>query len=234
MANSIADLVHQLRSSGLAGRSPPTIPPSSFHPSPSVNSPSASTPTVTHQHASPVQNSFFTSPHAGSSGHHHQRPSMSDALYANTGLHAQPMPPEDVQSPHNSVTYGSNHQGGQNYDIHATSMPPPFSSATSMGPPQGGTSAMRHSAIPLANNHNGTTRSKRQAPSSSNATSAHSSDMEDDEGTDLPAYGLVAPWEVLRNLAETAPERAAKVNLYTQFYGSQTSTYHSLKGTSRR
>lgn len=207
MANSIADLVHQLRSSGLTGRSPTTIPPSSFHPSPSVTSPTASTPTATHQHASPVGNSFFTSPHAGSSGHHHQRSSMTDALYASTGLHAQSMSSEDVQSPHNSVGYGS----GQNYDIHAATMPPPFLNATSMGPPQGGASAMRYSATPLTNNHNGTTRSKRQAPSSSNATSAHSSDIEDDEGTDLPAYGLVAPWEVLRSLAETAPERAAKV-----------------------
>ena len=49
---------------------------------------------------------------------------------------------------------------------------------------------------------------KRNAPSS-NVTSANSSD--DEETAELPASGLVAPWEVLRGLADAAAERAAKV-----------------------
>lgn len=53
--------------------------------------------------------------------------------------------------------------------------------------------------------------SKRTAPPSSNATSADSTDIEDDNG-ELPASGLVAPWEVLRGLADVAIERAAKVS----------------------
>jgi hypothetical protein len=53
---------------------------------------------------------------------------------------------------------------------------------------------------------------KRQAPSSSNVTSANSSDIDDDESGELPASGLVAPWEVLRGLADVASQRAAKEN----------------------
>jgi hypothetical protein len=52
---------------------------------------------------------------------------------------------------------------------------------------------------------------KRPAPPSSNVTSADSSDFDDDENGELPASGLVAPWEVLRGLADVAIERAAKV-----------------------
>ena len=52
---------------------------------------------------------------------------------------------------------------------------------------------------------------KRGAPPSSTVTSADSSEAEEDGG-ELPASGLVAPWEVLRGLADVAIERAAKVS----------------------
>ncbi|KAI0030204.1 hypothetical protein K488DRAFT_23891, partial [Vararia minispora EC-137] len=51
---------------------------------------------------------------------------------------------------------------------------------------------------------------KRGHPGS-NAVSAESSDVEDDNG-ELPASGLVAPFEVLRGLADAAIQRAAKEN----------------------
>ena len=54
-----------------------------------------------------------------------------------------------------------------------------------------------------------TTGTKRGAPSP-NVSSPESSDAEE-EGGELPASGLVAPWEVLRGLADVAIERAAKV-----------------------
>jgi hypothetical protein len=54
--------------------------------------------------------------------------------------------------------------------------------------------------------------SKRTAPPSSNVTSADSTDNEDDDNGELPASGLVAPWEVLRNLANVAIQREAKEN----------------------
>ena len=56
---------------------------------------------------------------------------------------------------------------------------------------------------------------KRHATSSSNVTSANSSDLDDEENGELPASGLVAPWEVLRGLADVAIERAAKVSSHT-------------------
>ncbi|KAG8219668.1 hypothetical protein J3R82DRAFT_623 [Butyriboletus roseoflavus] len=52
--------------------------------------------------------------------------------------------------------------------------------------------------------------SKRTLPPSSNVTSADSSEVDDDDNGELPASGLVAPWEVLRGLADVAIERAAK------------------------
>ncbi|KIM66353.1 hypothetical protein SCLCIDRAFT_1211595 [Scleroderma citrinum Foug A] len=52
--------------------------------------------------------------------------------------------------------------------------------------------------------------SRRALPSSSNVTSADSSDVDDEDNGELPASGLVAPWEVLRGLADVAIERANK------------------------
>ncbi|TDL28198.1 hypothetical protein BD410DRAFT_739738 [Rickenella mellea] len=49
---------------------------------------------------------------------------------------------------------------------------------------------------------------KWKAPGSSNVTSTNTSDVEDDDNGELPASGLVAPWEVLRGLADAATERA--------------------------
>lgn len=73
-----------------------------------------------------------------------------------------------------------------------------------MGPPRShptNVSSMRY--------HPAASNSKRAAPSS-NVTSADSTDAEEDDG-ELPASGLVAPWEVLRGLADVAIERAAQV-----------------------
>ncbi|KAJ2932671.1 hypothetical protein H1R20_g4425, partial [Candolleomyces eurysporus] len=50
------------------------------------------------------------------------------------------------------------------------------------------------------------------APAPSLVTSADSSDIEDDDNGELPPGGLVAPWEVLRGLADVAVERASKEN----------------------
>lgn len=54
--------------------------------------------------------------------------------------------------------------------------------------------------------------SKRTLPPPSDVTSADSSEVDDDDNGELPASGLVAPWEVLRGLADVAIERAAKVS----------------------
>jgi hypothetical protein len=56
-----------------------------------------------------------------------------------------------------------------------------------------------------------TVGNKRPMPQST-VTSADSSDNEDDDNGGLPASGLVAPWEVLRGLADVAVERASLEN----------------------
>lgn len=94
-----------------------------------------------------------------------------------------------------------------------------------MGPPtqQGNVSSLRYQSA--ENTHtrnlarNPASGSKRQAPTSSNVTSADSSDLDDEESGELPASGLVAPWEVLRGLADVAIERAAKVCKHNQASG---------------
>lgn len=98
---------------------------------------------------------------------------------------------------------------------HSTTLPP-FSSLETMGPPRGqhtNVSSVRYNAgdqtRPSANGPESASSSKRGLPAS-NAASADTSDAEDDN-SELPASGLVAPWEVLRGLADVAIERAAKV-----------------------
>lgn len=46
------------------------------------------------------------------------------------------------------------------------------------------------------------------------ATSGESSELDDEDNGELPASGLVAPWEVLRGLADVAIERAAKARVF--------------------
>lgn len=70
----------------------------------------------------------------------------------------------------------------------------------------------RQRAAKLASVHNSGRRSpKRKAANSSNVTSTNTSDYEDEDNGELPSKGLVAPWEVLRGLADVAAERAAQV-----------------------
>jgi hypothetical protein len=57
------------------------------------------------------------------------------------------------------------------------------------------------------------TTTKRQTLS--NVPSADSSDVDEEDNGELPASGLVAPWEVLRGLADVAIERAKKVRFYS-------------------
>lgn len=96
---------------------------------------------------------------------------------------------------------------------------PPFSSIGAIG---AGT-IQGSSAVPYLDNSqrsHGTRNyhvstpagSKRTLQPSSDVTSADSSEVDDDENGELPASGLVAPWEVLRGLADVAIQRAAKVS----------------------
>lgn len=115
----------------------------------------------------------------------------------------------------------ASHQGPHAYNHSSGQGPvlPPFSSISSMGPPtaQSNISSLRYQApenqIPHPMSRNQTSHTsgmKRHA--TSNAASANSSDIDDEDNGELPASGLVAPWEVLRGLADVAIERAARVS----------------------
>ena len=88
-----------------------------------------------------------------------------------------------------------------------------------MAPPmtQNNISSMRYQSSEQiytkgANKYPSSTSAKRQALS--NVPSADSSDVEEEDNGELPASGLVAPWEVLRGLADVAIERATKVQFF--------------------
>lgn len=215
ISNSLAELVHHLRSGGIPARSPSIYPASTFQQSPSLKSPSVSTPTVSHQHVSPPAGTAapFPSSHGSNMTSLPSRPQPRSSL-PNTSYQGSAQPGDDSRPPQLPPMYG-------NYPMHGSQGPvlPPFSSIQTMGPP-----VSQHSNISSAryqssdsgylrsSGKNPAPGSKRHAPPSSNVTSADSSDIDDDDGGELPASGLVAPWEVLRGLADVAIERAAKEN----------------------
>jgi hypothetical protein len=105
---------------------------------------------------------------------------------------------------------------------------PPLSSMEHAGPPRpppDNLSSVRHQHTDSGHSRHfdkqpsvlsGPVAGKRPFPTSTE-TSADSSD-EDEDGGELPASGLVAPWEVLRGLADVAIQRAAKVSQYKHPY----------------
>ncbi|GJE85799.1 fungal specific transcription factor domain-containing protein [Phanerochaete sordida] len=226
--NTLAEIAAHLRGGAhFPGRSPSMYPPSFTHQSPhSIGSPGISTPTVGGHPQLLVDTAHTPTP--GGSGGHPQSHMMSrqhrDSISSNTyqsptlgssghrvGGAGDMHPPQ--------VAYGQQGQSGP----HGTTLPP-FSSLETMGPPRGppsNVSSMRYHSgdhaqgqRPLARSMNGlegASGSKRALPPSSNVTSADSTDQEEDDG-ELPASGLVAPWEVLRGLADVAIERAAQEN----------------------
>jgi hypothetical protein len=199
--------------------------------SPSMTSPSVSTPT-SHQQASPQSASTaYASSHGSVLNIPQARPSRA-SLPAPTYqsppmIHStQSVPPKELNPPQLSPAYG-NLTPGQNFNSHPHPHPqpsqgpilPPFSSIQTMGfpvPQQSHVTSPRYqfsdSISQRVSSKISTSASKRHAPSS-NVTSADSSDLDDEDNGELPAQGLVAPWEVLRGLADVAIERAAKVRL---------------------
>ncbi|KAL0071822.1 hypothetical protein AAF712_000744 [Marasmius tenuissimus] len=182
--NVLAEIQSHLRGGTGQHRSPSAYP--QFHqPSPNLHSPSVSTPPTVHGHGSDVQ----PSPAGPSNVYPHADSSMGQP----SRLPQRP----PLVSHHSSFTQGSQMSPAADYQTsQSTSNPvlPPFSSIQAMG-----------------GSHQGNT-SKRPAPGSSGVTSAASSDDEDEDRGELPASGLLAPWEVLRGLADVASERAAKEN----------------------
>ncbi|KAI0785462.1 hypothetical protein BC629DRAFT_1517230 [Irpex lacteus] len=199
--STLMEIAAHLRGSQhFPARSPSVYPPPFAHPSPTVHSmssPSGSTPTAGN-HPTPLMH----------------RDSISSTAYQSPPLNAaghRPMGSAEIHAPSAHYSQQSSGPSGS----HGTTLPP-FSSIESMGPPRtqpSNVSSVRYHLPESGRSRSGpepTSGSKRAFPSST-ATSADSTDAEEDDG-ELPASGLVAPWEVLRGLADVAIERAALEN----------------------
>lgn len=194
--------VHSMGSPGMstpsAGTHPQLIVDTTHQAGPQTPSATAATPS----HAS--VNMINTTPRH----HHEQNPAAyrSPPLSATGQRQAGPSGMQYSQSnPASSLHSVQGHPGNGPHN-HPTTLPP-FSSISgmdTMGPP-------RSQPANVSSVRYHTSGSKRAAPTSSNVTSADSTDAEEDDG-ELPASGLVAPWEVLRGLADVAIERAAQVH----------------------
>ncbi|KXN85678.1 Transcriptional activator of proteases prtT [Leucoagaricus sp. SymC.cos] len=198
--STLAELAAHLRAGSFTGRSPSTYPPSSFQQSPSLNSPAVSTPTASHPTISDLRQ-----PRSAIPGYQSQPGTVSTQQGSGGEIPPQLSPSYANFPPGNAPPY--QHAQGQ--------MLPPISSIQGMG--QGGSSLQSNMPSRYQNVDQRSLAKqpvagvKRPAPSS-NVPSADSSDVDDDENGELPASGLVAPWEVLRGLADVAIERAAKEN----------------------
>ncbi|KAF8898911.1 hypothetical protein BD779DRAFT_1666670 [Infundibulicybe gibba] len=229
ISNTLSELVAQLRGGAFSARSPSAYPPSFHHQSPGLNSPSISTPTASHPHVNDMHSSppggqhSFPVPHGSvplNQSSRQSRPPVSNPGYQHG---SQSMGSGDFHPPQLPPAYGNYNQNAHPYSPTNPGpqgpVLPPFSSIQTMGPPtsqQGNVSSVRYQTTehPQGQRQAGRqmSTSKRQAPSSSNVTSANSSDLDDEDNGELPASGLVAPWEVLRGLADVAIARAEKEN----------------------
>ncbi|KAI0249491.1 hypothetical protein BJV78DRAFT_1226546 [Lactifluus subvellereus] len=195
--NSLAEIVNHLRAGTTSMiRSPSAFPPAYVHPSPNVHadSPASMSTPVSARPSLDAGHTMMTTPQPGNSSMY---PSPSMASTRTNG------DPQVSQATQGTSTYQS-----INSQYHMpSSLPPPVLSPISGMEPTG----------PRADNISSQTSvlggpgpGKRPFPIST-ATSADSSDVEEDGG-ELPASGLVAPWEVLRGLADVAIQRAAREN----------------------
>ncbi|KAF8560210.1 hypothetical protein OG21DRAFT_1530421 [Imleria badia] len=219
--NTLLEIVAHLRGTApFTHRSPSTFSQGHYTQSPTI-------PSV----ASPPVSATPNGSHIGDPSIHHGPPTPTAYHTSNPPI-LNP-PPRDVrpagpQPPHAQPTVGAFYSPrlASSYTNPATAQPfasfapssgavlPPFSSIGVI--PVQGPSTVRyldHSQrahrskqyqvpVPVG--------AKRTFPPSSDVTSADSSDIDDDDNGELPASGLVAPWEVLRGLADVAIERAAK------------------------
>jgi hypothetical protein len=233
--NGISAIVNHLRGDPYLPRSPSSFPPSFSNHSPTMQdiSPSVSTPSTTsgiphlneiHKQPSDPRASVYATNGSlpaiiNPPPQRQSRGPVPGSTYRNSVM-AAPGQGSDFHPP--SVSSYNNYPGNvQQYNSGPQGpVLPPFSSIENMAPPgsQANMSAVRY--LPgdngqmqrqLSRHHNmtGASGPKRNALRSSNVNSADSSDAEDDNNGELPASGLVAPWEVLRGLADVASLQAA-------------------------
>lgn len=209
----LVDIQAQLRGTPVPARSPSAYA-QSYHQSPSLHSPSIPTPPG--NHSQDMQPSPPGASHAFPPSHQ-SRPMSNPSYQASSLSQSQVSPTVDYKP--SQFNYSST-SSFPNQQAHVL---PPFSSLQVMTSQSGNMSSVRFHPGDSAQQHQRPIRPLSQPTSqpqsgsskripSSNVTSADSSGAEDDD-EGLPASGLVAPWEVLRGLADVAIERAAKVGV---------------------
>lgn len=230
--STLNEIVSHLRNSAAQTHRSPSVyhqqpfvqqsPSTQSHDSPANSTPSS----VPHPHPPQLLVDTHSSPAAGTPGHapmssvmtrhvhqqqsnsYHQSPSMATPTHRHT--HSGEMYPS--QQPDHS-SYSQSGQPSQGY-VSGGHQPvlPPFSTLESSGSsqPNNVSSVRYHEASRTQHLRAEGSGLKRTMPQS-NVTSADSTDNDDDDNGELPASGLVAPWEVLRGLADVAVQQASKV-----------------------
>ncbi|KAI0307678.1 hypothetical protein B0F90DRAFT_1676149 [Multifurca ochricompacta] len=214
--NTLVEIVNHLRAGSASMlRSPTAFPPTYFHPSPNLNADSPASMSTPVSTRPPLDNghSIMPTPQPGNTSMYPSPPITT----TQTNGDAQASQVSQASTPYQSI----NSQYHVPPGVHPSILPP-ISNMGPTGPPRS-----QHENLSSVRNQytdDGHPRHVSKQPSVpsgsgtgkrpliiSNATSADSSDVEEDGGG-LPASGLVAPWEVLRGLADVAIQRAAKEN----------------------
>ena len=203
MQKTLQDIASHLNLRSNASRSPPPFAP--FHqPSPSMKSSGSvdmSTPPANHQIEN-GQSSPGRFNHTSFSSQEPLTPKMNSPAPRqsrdSSTYRAPPGPQTAAQFPtaDQPQTYGNYDPGYNSATNNYVSMLPPFSSIGGADSRQTGTTS--------ATRYNPRGDSKQTA----NVQSAESPDLDEVGGSGLPASGLVAPLQVLRDLADVALERA--------------------------
>lgn len=220
--NTLAEIVAHLRGGPLGHSSPTPLPQQPYGPhSPAMYAQTGNVPTPTPVATAPQRSLVIDTvaamsgpvPGSASNGVIPGGPPHAFASPAVSGTGA-PRTPSNVQQPLSQPS--QYHPVGPSYNTGGTPAPtlPPISSMPTMGGPSQPISSIRYgdgrSQTRQIHGSHLLSNLKRPGLPSSNLASADSTDAEDDENGDLPASGLVAPWEVLRGLANVAVEQAAK------------------------
>lgn len=138
--------------------------------------------------------------------------SMMTPVSSSQPYHHSPTPSLEMHPSQFTPGHNQYAQGNIPPNFHPPMLPPAYGEP--MGPPSG----MRHPYADPSQQHlhglgnEPANSGSKRTLSTSVGTSAESSEVEEDDG-ELPASGLVAPWEVLRGLADVAAQRAAKVRV---------------------
>jgi len=216
--NTLLEIVSHLRGTApFTHRSPSTFSQGQYTQSPSI--PAVASPPV----SATTNGSRTTDPniHRGPPTPTAYHPSIPPIHNPQSRDQHHPQPAVgDFHPPHSSYT---NPASGQPFSLTPSSgaVLPPFSSigAIGAGTAQGPSTARylndSQRAYSSRNQASASAAAKRTLRPSSVVTSPDSSDVDDEDNGELPASGLVAPWEVLRGLADVAIERAAKVSIGT-------------------